>query len=193
MEKRGRDSPYHEAGAGRTHLREIAEDIGVTALIAWCCFDSWWGLLSGIAVAMLNRLRHRRLAKQKYDAEFRIQYREMLVDLNNSLSAGISIEGAFRNAESELRALYGEECLLLLELQKLNANVKLSISVEQAFSEFALHFPYEEVLDFSELFSFAKRLGGNYAANIRKTATTIGEKVELHQRLMPSRRRSGWN
>ena len=57
------------------------------------------------------------------------------------------------------------------------------IQGESAFLEFAKKWPYEEVLGFAEIFAFAKRLGGDYSVNIRKTAISIGDHLELRQEI----------
>ena len=165
------------------YIREAVESIAVSALLAWLCFDSIYGLFSLLPVIVLNHLRHQKDAREAFDEEFRKQYRELLMSLVAGLQGGISVEKSFLSAEKEMTTLYGKECLLLEELHRLNTNVALSMPVENAFFDFAKVYPYEEVEDFASIFSFAKRLGANYTTNIRRTAAALGEDLELKQEI----------
>ncbi len=113
------------------------------------------------------------------DREFRKEYRELLNSLSSSVSGGASIENAFLMAEKELKEIFGDESCIVPSVHKVNMAVRLRTPVEKAFFEFADEEPYREVREFANVFSFAKRLGGGYTEDIKRSAAEIGERLEL--------------
>ena len=112
-----------------------------------------------------------------------VEYKEFLLGLISSLESGYSVENAFLEAEQGIVRMFGANSVIAGELHRMNAKVELKAPVERAFLEFAASFPYEEAVNFANIFAFAKRLGGDYIRNIRRTAEKIEQKVELKQEI----------
>ena len=55
--------------------------------------------------------------------------------------------------------------------------------VEQLFYEFALRSGSEDIMNFSEVFRFAKRSGGNFGKILYRAAMRISEKQEIEQEI----------
>ena len=153
-------------------------------LIAWIFYDAWWGMLCLPAAAYVNGIRYRDKKRKATEKQFMVEYREFLLGLISSLESGYSVENAFVEAEQTILRMFGDKSVIAGELHRLNAKVELKCPVERAFVEFAEAFPYEEATNFANIFSFAKRLGGDYIRNIRRTAEKIEEKVELKQEIV---------
>ncbi len=109
------------------------------------------------------------------------EFREVLMALANSLSAGISVENAFVEAEKNLHLLYGKEGVLERELFHLNQKVLMGVAVEKQFFLLAEKINLEEMLTFAELFLYAKRMGGDYTKNIRRIALRMDEAIGLKE------------
>ncbi|MDD6667267.1 MAG: type II secretion system F family protein [Lachnospiraceae bacterium] len=164
-------------------VKEGGEDLAVSFLTAFLFYRSPFALILILPFSILN---HKRIQKDREllrQERFHRQFRELLNILATSLSGGYSIERAFAQAEGELMELYPEGTVFQEDLKQLNRRVRLNQPVEKAFMEFAASWPYEEVSGFAEIFAFAKRLGGDYGKNIRKTAVAIGENLELEQEI----------
>lgn len=134
-------------------------------------------------VVVVNEKRYEEKKKRLAEQKFMEEYKEMLLGLVSSLESGYSVENAFRETEGIVSKMYGKKGALVDELRKMNGRVALKEPVEQAFLEFADVFGYEEVTSFANIFVFAKRLGGDYIKNIRRTAVKIEEKIELKQEI----------
>lgn len=164
-------------------LTEMGEDLLITILIAWLFYRSPLAMVYIFPVGYINRKRRLEAIEDKKQEAFHLQFRELLNILASSISAGYSVERAFIQGEKEMEELFGEKQVFKEDLHRLNSNVHLNMPVESAFLEFAKKWPYEEVLGFAEIFAFAKRLGGDYSVNIRKTAISIGDHLELRQEI----------
>lgn len=134
-----------------------------------------------IPVAYVNSRRYS--AKKKSDEEviFTNEYKEMLKNVVSALETGYSVENAFVEAQRQHEKRFGSDAVITKELIRINSAVKLKKPIEKAFFEFAERYPYEEVENFAEIFSFGKRLGGGYVDNLRTTAVKLEEKVALRQ------------
>lgn len=156
-------------------------------MISWVFYDSLWAsIVLLIPVSYLNGNRY----YEKYDRmrreAFISEYKELLKNIISGLETGFSVENTFVEAEQMHLHLYGMESVLISDLHAINAAVALRTPIEKAFEEFANRHPYEEVTSFSSVFSFGKRLGGNYVENLRTTAQKLEEKVGLKQEIAAS-------
>lgn len=156
----------------------------MSVVVAWVFYDAWWGLLCFPLVAYVNGLRYADKKKKAREKQFMVEYKEFLLGLIASLESGYSVENAFVEAEQTILRMFGREGVIASELHRLNGKVALMHPVERAFLEFAETFSYEEAISFANIFAFAKRLGGDYVKNIRRTAEKIEEKVELKQEIV---------
>lgn len=172
--------------SGRQKILLLAENIGVTALIAWIFYDSFLGCLVFPLIAVLNTRRMLGEAGENFSKQLEIEYREMFTSITGSLQTGYSIERAFVEAAESLRMLYGDRSVLRPHIVELNSKVRLRKPVEQAFSELAEKFDNEDLSDFAQIFRFGKRLGGEYVNNIRKSTERISKRVEVKQEIRAS-------
>ena len=160
----------------------IAQNVLLCICLSWIFYDSALAILIlAVPVWIINGKRYRADRAQKFEKVFFAEYKSLLKNITSSLEAGHSVENAFAEAERSHEALYGRESVLLPELATINSKVALKIPVEKAFLNFSEKFPYEEVVNFANIFSFGKRLGGNYIENLRKSVRKIEEKVEVRE------------
>ena len=61
--------------------------------------------------------------------------------------------------------------------------LNLNISIEDAFNEFAKECRVEEINNFSEILSYAKRSGGNLIQIIKNTTDSISEKIDVKREI----------
>ena len=181
MEKEKRFGTYGEAINVRDRLIIIFQGTALCGLMAWIFYNSFYGMaLLPFSILLCYRNRRDKLKKSR-EEKFDMEFRELLTSVSNALESGYSIENAFRDAQDNLQLLYGDKGMINKDLQELNAKIKMRVSAEQALNEFAEKFPTEEASGFAGVFSFARRLGGGYMQNIRRTAEKMEEKLELKQ------------
>lgn len=122
--------------------------------------------------------------KDKYTrkmARFDVEFKELLVAISDALSSGYSVENAFKDAEENLLLMFGKDGMLIRDIHELNGKISMRVSAEQALLEFSEIYPSEELKNFAGVFSFARKLGGEYIKNIRRTVEKMEEKLELKQ------------
>ena len=151
--------------------------------IALVLYDSWFGWISLIPIAIFNHIRLKKKQQENAVIRFKKEYQEMLSSLSSSLRAGHSIENSFKEVEDNLRLLYVDSSVIAEEIHYLNQNIAMHIPVEEAFYRFACLHPLEEVSSLSEILRFSKRTGGNYIGNISQTAEKIHQSLELSQEI----------
>ena len=122
-----------------------------------------------------------KIRKQKEKAEQ--QFLEAMRGVGNALLAGYSIENAITEGWKELKKIYGEKEKMVQEFRILKAQIELNQTVEKLFYHLAKKTEIESIEDFAEVFSAAKRTGGNLAEIIQKTNQWILEKNETKREI----------
>ncbi len=155
----------------------------LVAIFAWIFYDSVLGLCVGIVVFPVWRTEWRRHLQEQRRKELMHGLKEILLLLSSYLQSGLSIENSFCEVEREFVNMHIGCELLEQNLRQMNQKVRMNISVEKAFGELAEQIEIEEALEFAEILSCAKRLGGNYILNVQRTARRLEEKIEVEQEI----------
>ncbi|WP_397386800.1 type II secretion system F family protein [Paenibacillus sp. MMS20-IR301] len=124
----------------------------------------------------------RGLLLQRRRAALTLQFKQMLFSLSSSLSAGRSVENAFREAVLDLRMLDPEGSGdMLAELDIICARMEYGEPVEEALYDFSRRAAMEDVERFADVFTVCKRTGGDLVEIVRRTSSVIGEKLDIQQ------------
>ncbi len=122
----------------------------------------------------------RKIIILKQRSELELQFKDMLLSVSSSLSAGRSAEGAFSDALNELKLLYPyDNCPIIQELQIIIRNISINEPLEKSLADFAERSGIEDITSFSEVFSICKSTGGNLVEIIRNTASVINQKIDI--------------
>lgn len=116
--------------------------------------------------------------------ELNIQFKDLLYSLASSVSAGKTIESAFRTALEDLSVLYQEpSAYILAEIRNIVSRLDTNETLESALSEFAGRAGLENIDNFVNVLSISKRTGGNIAQIIRNTSAIISDRIEVGQEI----------
>ncbi|MBW4083431.1 type II secretion system F family protein [Paenibacillus sp. S150] len=119
---------------------------------------------------------------QRRRAALNLQFKQTLFSLSSSLSAGRSVENAFREAVQDLLMLDPEGGSdMISELNIICARMEYGQPVEEALNDFSKRAGMEEVERFADVFSVCKRTGGDLVEIVRHTSSIIGEKLDIQQ------------
>lgn len=119
---------------------------------------------------------------QRRRSVLNLQFKQTLFSLSSSLSAGRSVENAFREAVEDLRMLDPEGGGdMIFELNIICARMEYGQPVEEALHDFSKRAGMEDVERFADVFSVCKRTGGDLVEVVRRTSTIIGEKLDIQQ------------
>lgn len=120
--------------------------------------------------------------RQRRRSALNLQFKQTLFSLSSSLSAGRSVENAFREAVEDLRMLDPEGGSdMIFELNIICARMEYGQPVEEALQDFSRRAGMEDVERFADVFSVCKRTGGDLVEIVRRTSTIIGEKLDIQQ------------
>jgi len=122
------------------------------------------------------------IQKRKHNLE--LQFKDMLYSLSSSLSAGKSVEQAFRDVLKDLEIIYGEQDAdILKEVGYIIRKIEINQTIEEALSDFAGRAHLEDIDNFVDVFLISKRAGGNIVEIIKNTSNIISDKIEIRQEI----------
>lgn len=156
---------------------------GAAGLLAFFFYRSFWAIpaLSPAGFFFYRSIQKRK--RERYREELTAQFRECILAAATSLQAGYSAENAFLECGKDMKLMYGDASPICRELDILRRGLQINITLEELLQEFANRSGCEEIAQFAQIFSLAKRSGGNMAAIIRSSAALIGKQIELRTEL----------
>lgn len=153
-------------------------------MLAYTFYRSWGAFLILLPAAGFYPRFERRKKKARRQQILASQFKEGMVVLASALSAGYSIENALAAGEQELALLYGTEGLITREFAAMVQQIRTNRSVEQLLMDFADRSGLEDIQNFSEVFSVAKRSGGDLGGMMRHTADIIRDKMQVREEIV---------
>ncbi len=115
--------------------------------------------------------------------QLNLEFRDSLLSITSALNAGYSVENAFEQASLDLKLMYNEDSLIVLEFESIVNQIKMNITIERILEDFARRTKLEDINMFSAVFSTAKRTGGDLIKIIRNTGNSIGDKIEVKREI----------
>ncbi len=156
----------------------ILESIAISVLISKLFFDSFWGMTASPAILLIMWKKTIEQKLEERNKKVAMEFQTMLKNVSGSLLAGFSLENAFVEAEKELKQMYGEKSYMFLELQNINKKVGMNIPLEEPLEDLAERTGMEDIYNFIDILSFAKRAGGNFVEIIDNTINKMWAKYE---------------
>lgn len=152
-------------------------------MTAWLYYRSLWAalVLSPVFYRYYRGLMAEKIHRKKED--FLVSFRDMIQSMASSLNTGYSVENAIRQTQKEMLLIYPKEAGICRELNIMAQQVYIHMPAEQIFEEFAKRVRLEEVRNFSDVFSAAKRSGGDMIAIIQNTTKQISGKIEVKREI----------
>lgn len=167
----------------KAFISDVFQGILLVISFAWLFYDSWYAVLFLLPLIWFWH-KERVAAREKKEIEyFRRMFREWILLLSSSLSAGYSAENALGQSYRELNLMFPKGGIMLEELKRMMAKEKNNESPEELFEELARRHPLEEVRSFSEVFAAARTSGGSLTAVIRSTASQIAEVMDTKREI----------
>lgn len=162
------------------------------------CFILFLILLFGISILFFNSLfpvlfllpleigmikGYAKHQKQKRMGRLVIEFREMIFSLAANMQAGYSLEKAFYAAYDEMKNLYQGNSDIEMELLNILRGLEMNEDIEELLLDFAERAGNSDILEFAQVVAVAKNSGGNLIRIIKKSADTIGEKIEIENEI----------
>jgi tight adherence protein B len=156
----------------------------VIFILCHICYRSY---LFSILVCPLGvfypSMRKRQIIRNR-KKELNMQFKDMLYALSSSLSAGSSVEKAFRQLPSDLSLLYPDSNTSIIREARLIAlKLEMNESAESALNSFAERSGIDDIMNFADVFQISKRAGANMVEVIRNTTNIINDRIEIEQEI----------
>lgn len=164
---------------GRQMLRGILGGVGLTAGAAFLFYRSPIAMILAVIFIPMYLIRKNRAYIRERKYRLQQQFKSGMQMVSGALAAGYSMENAWKNAEKDIGRLYGTDSEFYLELSRMNQKVRMNEPLEQILYDFAVRSGSEDICNFSEIFRYAKRNGGNVTEIIRTTVNRMQEKADI--------------
>lgn len=121
---------------------------------------------------------------EKRKSHLNLQFKDMLYSLSSSLSAGKSVEQAFKEVLKDLSVLYpNPETYIIMEVEYIIRRIEMNETVETALKDLSKRSHLEDIQNFCDVFQTCKRTGGNMVEVIRNTSNIINDKIEIKEEI----------
>lgn len=161
----------------------MGESAAVVCFLAYFFYRSF---LAVLPLSIIGFVFFRSLAVRKRERcveELTLQFKECILSVAASLKAGYAVENAFMESRSDMCLLYGENSLINQELELIRRGLVINIALEEQLMDLAERSDSEEIGQFAQIFSIAKRSGGSIPEIIRVSSELIGQKIDAEQEI----------
>lgn len=163
---------------GREYLVGIVGGVMLTVLLSYIFYRSLFAVIFLCPVIpFCIKVQKERLRRQRKEM-LKMQFKDALQSVCAALQAGYSMESAVHEAAGDMQNMYGGEGMMTKELRAITEGIRNNRTPEELFLSLAKRSGLEDISDFAEVFSIAKRSGGDLPAVIRVCSMTIGDKIE---------------
>lgn len=165
-------------------LRYALTGIGCAAVFTSLFFQNAlvFFVLSPIG-AFYPFLIRKKLAKKQLE-KLLLQWKEAIISISVSLSAGYSVENAFAQTWKDLRQRFGEDQAISREFGYMVHQIGMNVPIERALQDFADRSGLDEVRSFSDIFGISKRSGADLVRIISETGEVIASRVEVKEEII---------
>lgn len=146
-------------------------------------YRSVWAIIPMLPVGVFmisDRLKKKNRNMQLVYLE---QFKECILSVVSAMRAGYAVENAFGESILDLEILYGKGCRMAEEVRMVCRGVHNSTSLEEALTEMGERSGLQEIEEFAEVFSIAKRNSGNTTQTMELYSRAISDKLELRAEL----------
>lgn len=182
MNRSSKRRDYHKYCCTRMEFLRAALWSGiVTGLLACFFYRSVWAFfpLLPVGAACFYRLAKRKTAEDREILE--MQFKDCILSVAASLKAGYAVENAFLESREDMALLYGESSMIYCELEQLRRGLIINITLKEQLKDLAKRSASREIYQFAQIFSIAKRSGGNLSEIIGTSAELIGQRITARQ------------
>lgn len=162
---------------------DVLQGLVLTCTLAWLFYDSFYAVLFLSPFIWLWHRECQASRDKKEEEYFRKMFREWILLLASSMSAGYSVENALGQSYRELQLMFPGGGSMVEELHEMLIRTENHQRPELLFEELARRHPLEEVQSFSEVFQTARVSGGSLNAVIKNTASQMAEVLDTKREI----------
>lgn len=165
-------------------IKYLLQGMLITAIVGELFYRSLISVipLSPIIIIYLKTKKKELISKRRW--KLNLEFKDAITGLAASLSGGYSAEHALNDALKDLYLLYDSNSMIIKEFTFLVNQLKMNITIERALMDFGERTGIDDIISFAEVFTTAKRTGGDLVGIIRSTSNTINDKVEVKREII---------
>lgn len=152
-------------------------------VICYLFYDSCKAFLLLIPFMVLDYKNMKRKKLEKQKRGLTLQFKAMIEALVTSLTAGYALEKAFMDAKKDLELVYDKDAVIFEELHGILSGLKMNIPLEILLKDFGERSGIDDIRNFANVVSAAKKSGGNLIHIIEKTVNSISDKIAVEEEI----------
>ncbi len=164
-------------------IKYIAQALIIVFVVALLFYRSAWVMAAAVIVVPFWLKRSAEECRLKRKQALNLQFREAMQSVSGALLAGYSLENAWKEAERDMRILYGDDGYMTKELHNMNQAISVNENIEDLIDDFGNRSDISDVKNFCQVMRFAKRSGGDFTGIIGKTVKKMGDKIEISKEI----------
>lgn len=153
------------------------------SIICYLFYDSCKAFLLLIPFLVLDYKNLKKKKLEKLKRGLTLQFKTMMEALVTSLTAGYALEKAFGDAQKDLELVYDRDAVIFEELYGILSGLKMNIPLETSLKDFGERSGIDDIRNFANVVSAAKKSGGNLIRIIEKTVNTISDKIAVEEEI----------
>ena len=127
---------------------------------------------------------YRSYLADKRRKELKEQFRDVLYSISASISAGRQMPEALAEAGQNMRTIYREDALIVLELDNMAKRLnEYRESEEEILKEFAVRTGIEDISDFVDIYLTCRETGGDLIRVLSKASDVIMDKITIEKEI----------
>lgn len=119
----------------------------------------------------------------KKEQEFREQFKDSIQAMASALKTGYSVENAIRETRQDISSMYGPDSRIRKEYDTMIHQLDIKVPMSVVLEGLAERTGQEDVINFVNVFSAAKKSGGDSISVIQNTVRTISEKIDTEKEI----------
>lgn len=165
------------------NIRYMLEGFVVVLILGTLFYRSIFGIiiLSPLVYIYYKKKNKDLIERRKW--QLNLEFRDGINSLSAAIGAGFSAEHAFLEAIKDLKRMYPDGAMIIKEFTYLVNRLQMNITVEKALYDFGDRSHVEDIISFAEVFSTAKRTGGDIIQIINTTGGIISDRLEVKREI----------
>lgn len=176
---------------GKKEILNIACGLGILMVVAMIFYQSLLAVVFMLPLMLPILRRNHIRQEEKRRRDLTVQFRELMNSVLSAMRAGYSAENAFREGYDDMVFLYGSDAPVSQGLLRICRGLDSHIPLERLLKNFAEDSEVEEIMEFADVFTIAKRSGGDMAQILGRCARQIQNRLDVETEislLMSARR-----
>jgi len=157
-------------------LKSIVIGVGLSFAISYLLYDSMYVMIICPGIVVYVFIRQKKAEQIRARKNLTAQFISVIEIVSSGLKAGLSMENAWSAAVRESPVMQEQLC-------QIENSMKMNIPIESLLMEFATKSQVEEIQNFAEVFSYAKRTGGDLVRIIERTIALMKDKQTVMREL----------